>query len=394
MFFKRDIASIIERYKKFPVIAILGPRQSGKTTLVREIFKNYIYVNLENPEIREYAKSDPNRFLRKYENLHGLIIDEFQYVPELLSYIQIQADEKRRPGYFVITGSQNFLMNQAITQSLAGRVGILTLLPLSLHELKSNNLISEIDQAIFNGSYPRLYHEEILPIDMYPSYIQTYIERDVRQIEHIGDILIFQKFMRLCAARIGQELNISEISTQAGVDQRTIKNWISILESSYILFLLKPYHNNFNKRLVKSPKLYFYDTGLACSLLDIKTLESLSLSSYRGPLFECLMVSDFYKQFYNQALSPALYFWRDANGRIEVDCLIDTGDKVIAIELKSGETIQPIYFKGLLEWNKISASKSEDNFVIYGGKLDQERNSGRIFSWLDSTDFVKNLYRK
>ena len=393
MFFYRDISDVLVRYKKFPVIAILGPKQSGKTTLAKHYFNNYQFVSLENPESRDYAKNDPNKFLQQYENPHGLIIDEFQYVPELLSYIQVIVDEKKRPGYFVLTGSQNFLMNQSITQSLAGRVGILTLLPLSLNELKNNKLIRDIDQVILDGSYPRLYEEKMLALDFYPSYIHTYIERDVRQVENIGDILVFQKFMKLCAARIGQELNIADIATNVGLDQRIINNWISILESSYIIFLLKPYFNNFNKRLVKRPKLYFYDTGLACSLLDIKNVDSLSLSSYRGSLFECLITLDFYKQFYNLAFNPSLYFWRDQNNRVEVDCLIDRGDKIIAVELKSGETIQTNYFKALLDWNEISSTSADNNNVIYAGKMNQERSSGRILSWLDATDFVAKIYK-
>lgn len=257
LFFKRDILKVLSRYSKFPVIGIIGPRQSGKTTLAKYYFKNHRYVNLEQLEDRSFAAKDPNRFLREYENEHGIIIDEFQYVPELLSYIQVVVDEKKRPGYFVLTGSQNFLMNQSITQSLAGRIGILTLLPLSLHELKINKLIYTIDDVLFNGSYPRLYEERIKAIDFYPSYIHSYIERDVRQIAHIGDILIFQKFMQLCAARTGQLLNIADISTNLGVGQRQVKQWLSILESSYIIFLLKPYFQNFNKRLTKTPKLYF-----------------------------------------------------------------------------------------------------------------------------------------
>lgn len=394
MLFKRDIIKALERYKKFPIIAILGPRQSGKTTISRMYFESYKYINLEDPQNREFAKNDPNKFLKDLENSFGVIIDEFQYVPELLSYIQIIADEKKRPGYFVLTGSQNFLMNQAITQSLAGRVGILTLLPLSLNELEKNNLIEDIDKTILNGSYARLYSEHIKTIDLYPSYIHTYIERDVRQLTNYGDILIFQKFMKLCAARVGQLLNISDLASNLGVDQRTVNKWLSVLEASYIIFLLKPHFNNFNKRLTKTPKLYFYDTGLACSLLDIKSVENLSLSSYRGSLFESLIISDFQKQYFNLGIQPSLYFWRDQNGRIEVDCLIDLGDKLISIEIKSSETISNNFFSSLKQWNEISDSQSEQNYIIYGGKIEQNRSLGKIINWKNSSNLIYDLYKK
>lgn len=395
MFLKRDLSKVFARYSKFPVVAILGPRQSGKTTLSKHHFKKHAYVNLENPEIRLFAKEDPNRFLREYENKYGIIIDEFQHVPELLSYIQVTVDEKKRPGYFILTGSQNFLMNQSITQSLAGRVGILTLLPFSLHELVTNKLIKDIDTTLLFGSYPRLYEEKIEAMDFYPSYTHTYLERDVRQIANVGDILIFQKLMRLCAARIGQQLNIADLATNLGIDQRKVKQWISVLEASYILFLLKPHFQNFNKRLTKAPKLYFYDTGLACSLLDIKTIGALALSSYRGSLFESLIISDFQKQYYNDGISnPSTYFWRDQNGRIEVDCIIDRGDALFPVEIKSGETILPSFFASLSEWTKLARSQPERTTIIYGGNKNQTRSNGKVLGWQHATQFITNLYKK
>lgn len=392
--FKRYLSKTFARYSKFPVLAVLGPRQSGKTTLTRNHFKKHAYVNLENPELREFAQNDPQRFLREYDNAHGMIIDEFQYVPQLLSYIQTTVDERKRPGYFVLTGSQNFLMNQSITQSLAGRVGILTLLPLSLHELKTNRLMHDIDSTLFNGSYPRLYEEQIAAVDFYPSYIHTYLERDVRQLAHVGDILIFQKLMRLCAARVGQQLNIADLATQLGVDQRKVKQWLSVLETSYIIFLLKPHFRNFNKRLTKTPKLYFYDTGLACSLLDIKTFKTLALSSYRGSLFESLIISDFQKQYYNHGISnPSTYFWRDKNGRTEVDCLVDRGDALFPVEIKSGETVSPSFFQALSEWNKLAEGSPENGTVIYGGNKNQRRSQARLLGWQNSTNFIADLYK-
>lgn len=394
MFFKRDLSKVFSRYVKFPVITILGPRQAGKTTLAKHFFKKHTYVNLENPEMRAFAMEDPNRFLREYENKHGMIIDEFQYVPHLLSYIQTIVDEKKRPGYFILTGSQNFLVNQSITQSLAGRVGILTLLSLSLHELKRNKLIHDIDTTLLLGGYPRLYEEKIEAIDLYPSYIHTYLERDVRQIANVGDIHIFQKLMRLCAARVSQQLNIADLATNLGVEQRKVKHWLSVLEASYIIFLLKPHFQNFNKRLTKTPKLYFYDTGLACSLLDIKTVETLSLSTYRGNLFESLIISDFQKQYYNNGISnPSTYFWRDQNGRIEVDCVIDRGDTLFPVEIKSGETINSSYFTSLNEWNKISSTNPEHGTLIYAGNKNQTRSTGKVLSWQNASQFITQLYK-
>ena len=392
MYFKRDIAKTFARYAKFPVIALLGPRQSGKTTLAKHYFKNHTYLNLENPELRAFAVEDPNRFLKEYENKHGLIIDEFQYAPQLLSYIQVMVDEKKRLGYFILTGSQNFLMNESITQSLAGRVGILTLLPLSLHELKTNKLIDTIDATLISGSYPRLYEEKIASKDFYPSYIHTYLERDVRLIANVGDLMIFQKFMRLCAARNGQLLNLADLATNLGIDQKKVKQWLTVLETSYIIFLLKPHFKNFNKRLTKTPKLYFYDTGLACSLLDIKDTDIVALSPYRGALYESLIISDFQKQYFNEGMgNPSTYFWRDQNGRIEVDCLIDRGDVLLPVEIKSGETISPSYFTALSEWNKITNTNPEYNTVIYAGNQKQTRPYGKVIGWEQSTLFIKSL---
>ncbi len=395
MLFKRDSVKKLKRLRKFPVIAILGPRQSGKTTLAKNYFKKYAYFSFENPMTREFATADPERFLREHENKYGIILDEFQNAPEILSYIQLEVDEKKRPGYFVLTGSQNYLMNEKISQSLAGRVGILTLLPLSLHELKENKLWdSNIDTLMIKGFYPRIYSEKLEPYDVYPNYIQTYIERDVRQLSNIGDLHAFQKFMALCAGRIGQQLNLTDIATNCSISVPTANKWLSILEAGYIVYILQPYHKNYNKRLTKSPKLYFYDTGLACSLLGITSPSIISVSPFRGHIFENLIIGDLCKQYFNQGKRPPLYFWREQNGRIEIDCIIDQATKLNAIEIKSSETTTSAFLDALAEWNELSKTNPEDNYLIYAGKYNQKRSRGNVMSWQSIGTLITTLEEK
>ncbi len=392
-FFTRDLEKTFERYSKFPVIALLGPRQSGKTTLAKHAFKNYAYLNLDDLELLSLIKSDPKGILRKYENEQGLIIDEFQNFPELLSYIKVIVDEKNRPGYFVLTGSQNFLMNEAITQSLAGRVGILTLLPFSLHELAESKLLDNDhpEEIIFKGSYPRIYSSDFEPRELYPSYIQTYIERDVRQLINVTNLSTFQKFLKLCAARVGQLLNYTDLATNCGISVQTVHSWLTVLEANYIIFLLRPHWNNFNKRITKTPKIYFYDTGLACSLLEIDSAKSLSLNSLYGNLFEGFIISDFYKQFYNQGLQAPCYFWRDKNGDIEVDCLIAKGDHFVPIEIKSGEMYNSNYFNALKKWNLIAEHPQENSYVVYGGDKLFSGEQGNLIPWSKAGQLIKKI---
>jgi len=386
----RDIRDAVLRFIKFPVVGLFGPRQSGKTTLVKAIFPNYTYLNFENPETLEFVTEDPKAFLQKYENEHGIILDEFQHFPQLLSYIQLEVDEKKRPGYFVLTGSQNFLMNQAVTQSLAGRIGILTLLPLSIHECAENKLLFvDSTDMIIRGSYPRIYADNFTPDELYPSYIQTYIERDVRLLTNVENLSTFKKFMKLCAGRAGQLLNISDIATNCGITQKTANNWLSILEASYIIFLLQPYHVNFNKRITKTPKLYFYDTGVACSLLGIKQSSELELSPFRGHLFENFIIADLFKQHFNKGTTAPLYFWRDQNGLVEIDCLIDKGGKLTPIEIKSGKTIVTDFFTSLDKWNEIAQTNPQDGYIIYGGDDVQKRNKGTIIGWQQAGNIIK-----
>ena len=360
---------IINLAAQFKAVAVVGPRQSGKTTLVRMLFKDKEYVNFENPDVRLYALEDPRGFLSNYPD--GAVFDEAQRVPEIFSYLQQILDESSSNGMFIITGSNNFLLQENISQSLAGRVGYLNLLPLTLNEI--NNKESSISQMLFKGCYPSLYNTAIDASQWYANYIRTYIERDVRLIKNITNLVSFERFLRLCAGRIGQLLNMNSMAVELGVDTKTISAWISVLETSFVLFRLQPYHKNFNKRIVKMPKLYFYDTGLASALLGIQNSDQIDLHPFRGSLFENMVVVDFLKTRFNKAKTNNLYFWRDNAGN-EVDLLIDNGPTIIPIEIKSGQTVTNDYFKGILYWNKLT--QNEGGFVVYGGKITQKRSSG------------------
>ena len=388
----RILAPIIQaRAQNTPVVAILGPRQSGKTTLSRSIFPNHLYVTLEKPNIKEFALADPEGFLNFYKNDHGLILDEIQNAPDLFSYIQGIVDENPIPGYFVLTGSQNFLLSEMISQTLAGRIALFTLLPLTQDELQASNYLApNAITAIFKGSYPRIYDENVAPNEWLSDYIQTYVERDVRLMKNVGDLGIFQQFLKLCAGRIGQLVNLESLSNDCGISVPTVKSWLSILEASYIIFQLKPHHANFSKRLIKSPKIYFYDTGLACALLDIDSPEQLSNHYLRGGLFECYVISEIMKVYYNVGRRPHCYFWRDKTGN-EVDCILEKGIALTPIEIKAGQTINSDFFKSLLYWNNLSNTLAKDNIVIYGGAESQDRSNGHVFGWNNFTSSIKGL---
>lgn len=359
---------IIALARQFKAVAVVGPRQSGKTTLVRLLFKDKAYVNFENPDIRLYAIEDPRGFLSNYPN--GAIFDEAQRVPEIFSYLQQILDESDTKGLFIITGSNNFLLQENISQSLAGRVGYLNLLPLTLNEI--NDKACSISHTIFKGCYPSLYNDAIDITLWYSNYIRTYIERDVRLIKNITNLLAFEKFLRLCAGRIGQLLNLNSLAVEIGVDIKTIGAWISVLETSFVVFRLQPYHKNFNKRIVKMPKLYFYDTGLASALLGIQNSNQIDMHPFRGALFENMIIVDFLKSRFNKAKTNNLYFWRDNLGK-EIDLLIDTGVAIVPIEIKSGQTVTNDFFKGVLYWNKLT--QKEGGYVIYGGDMVQKRSN-------------------
>lgn len=366
--------------KKFPVVSVTGPRQSGKTTLIKSVFPDLRYESLEDPDTRLLALNDPRKFL---ESEKKMIIDEIQRVPELFSYIQTITDNTNIPGQYIISGSQSFLLNQHISQSLSGRVAILNLMPLCFSELRDYGTpVMDYEKLIYNGFYPRLYDKGINPGDFYPNYIQTYIERDVRLLQNIQDLSLFVRFLKLCAGRTGQLLNMNSLANDCGISPNTAKSWISVLEASYVIFLLQPHHKNYKKRIVKMPKLYFIDTGLASSLLEIHSEKQLSTHFLRGALFENLILSELIKKRYNGGLKNNCYFWRDNKG-VEIDCIIETGDKLTPVEIKSANTFNQDFYKNLNYWNKLSDNQAENSFVVYGGEKSVNTKDGRLLSWSD-----------
>ncbi len=377
---KRDLLTKAdELLQKFPVIAITGPRQSGKTTLSKLLRPDYKYVNLELLDNRAFAEEDPRGFLKAYQS--GVILDEVQYVPSLFPYIKDLTDTKNASGEYILTGSQHFLLLEKITQSLAGRVALLQLLPLSLQELQeADQAPKEPEDFIWNGGYPRLYNENINPLDFYPSYIQTYVERDVRQIIKVNNLRLFRQFLVACAGRVGQLVNFSELGNILGIDHKTVKSWISILEASYIVFLLPPFYRNFEKRIVKSPKLYFYDTGLACSLLNITSSDQVNAHFAKGGLFENMIIQELLKTGYNQGQRPGFYFWRDRNQQ-EIDLLFERNGKITAIEIKAGKTINNRFFKNLYAFQNMAGKDQTRLFCVYGGEQEQHRSEVIVLPW-------------
>lgn len=385
---ERDLGQRIRSMSKvFPIVSITGPRQSGKTTLVRALFPEYHYVNLENLNDRAAADEDPIRFLGAHSR-SGLIIDEAQKVPALFSYLQGIVDESGAMGKIILTGSQNFLLLGKITQSLAGRVAVCNLLPLGIPELERAKLLKPgLDEMLFTGTYPVLYDRAISPVDYFPSYTQTYIERDVREIKNIGDLSTFQRFVRLCAGRTGQLVNFSTIGNELGINYKTVQSWVSILEASFIVFLLTPHHRNFNKRIVKQPKLYFYDTGLLCSLLDISSVAQLANHYLRGNIFESFVISEYIKMRLHGGVRPNAYFWRDNAGH-EIDLLLEEGQDLYAVEIKSGETINSDFFRGLKYFQEVSGINADRSFLVHGGSANQNRKYGRVLGWRNIREFL------
>jgi len=364
----------------FPIVSLTGPRQSGKTTLARATFPDYAYVNLENLDDRLAAEEDPLRFLRPHSGT-GIIVDEVQKVPSLFSYLQGIVDESGEMGKYILTGSQNFLLLEKITQSLAGRVAVCNLLPLGLSELIDADLLDgDLNRVMFTGGYPVLFDRQIPAPDYFPSYIQTYIERDVRGISNIGNLSTFQRFVKLCAGRVGQLLNLSNLGTELGINYKTVRSWISILEASYLVFLLQPYHNNFNKRIVKQPKLYFFDSGLLCALLDIQSPEQLDSHYLRGNIFESFIVAEHIKSRLHAGRRPNAFFWRNSTGH-EVDLILEADAQLFAVEIKSGETLNEDFFKGLRYFKRLSSAPDEHFYLVYGGNRNLSRKYGQVVGW-------------
>jgi len=383
MIIPRQIGTkILELSRVYPIISITGPRQSGKTTLAKALFSSYAYANLENPDTRLAIEEDPRRFLLGHSKA-GLIVDEAQKVPAVFSYLQQIVDESHEMGKFILTGSQHFLLLEKITQSLAGRVAVCHLFPFDQSELRAgNHLADQLDQALLQGAYPALYDRGILPSDYFPSYIETYVERDVRSILNIVHLNLFERFLKLCAGRVGQLLNASSLGNDLGVNYKTVQSWLSILEASFIVFSLSPHHVNYNKRVIKQPKLYFYDTGLLCSLLGIHTKEQLDSHYLRGSIFESYVIAEYMKNRRHQGLPSNAYFWRDNKGN-EIDLLLEEANCVKAIEIKAGETISDDFFKGLKYFKELSAQSDDCFYLIYGGKKAQDRKHGKVLGWTE-----------
>lgn len=377
--FNRSITEkLIELANKYPVITLLGPRQSGKSTLVKHVFQTMPYINLETPEAKLLAQTDPNGFFKQFPN--GAVIDEIQNVPELLSYIQVIVDSTNQNGMFILTGSHQLALHSAITQSLAGRTALLNLLPLSLSELKEAGFEYSLDRLIFTGGYPRIYANNLEPSQMLRDYYQTYVQRDVRNMINLKDLFLFEKFIKLCAGRIGQIFEASSLANEVGVSSHTINHWLSILEASFIIFRLQPYYENLGKRLIKSPKLYFTDTGLACYLLDIENPKHLAKSSFRGALFENLIISELMKHRNHQGKDHNLYFYRDHN-KNEVDAIFKLANSLIPIEIKSAATFTKQFLKGPTYFKKVVGDRMPIGFIVYAGEQSQSLNELELINY-------------
>ena len=368
--------TLLDLAKQFKAVAIVGPRQSGKTTLAKYTFPGKPYASLENPDLRRYALEDPRGFLSQFPQ--GAVLDEVQRAPELFSYLQQILDENKETGQYILTGSNNFLLQENISQSLAGRIAYLVLLPFALSELMGKQELN-LSGVLYNGLYPPVYDQPVTPEKWYPNYLRTYVERDVRQVKNITDLVTFEKFLRLCAGRTGQLLNMSSLAIETGVDSKTIAAWISVLESSFILYRLTPHHRNFNKRVVKMPKLYFYDTGLVCSLLGINDPDKMHLHPQAGSIFENYVITEMMKTRLNKAKDHGLFFWRDSKGH-EIDVVIERSSGIYPVEIKYGKTVIKEFFRNIKYFLDISGQ--EKAAVIYGGDTYQKRSTGiEILPW-------------
>jgi len=364
--------------QKYPAINITGPRQSGKTTLVKELLKDHRYYSLENPDIRLFAEEDPRGFLNSAGE--RFILDEVQNTPALFSYLQQEIDNGKPNGSIILLGSQSFLINERISQSLAGRVANLKLLPFSNKELQTANILPDkLNRLLVSGGYPRLYKELMSPIEFYPHYIETYLQRDVRLIKNIGDLNSFNRFMKLCAGRVGNILNLSALANDANVSVNTVKSWLSILEASYIIFLIQPYSLNVNRRLVKMPKLYFYDTGLACALLNIENEQQIDSFYMKGNLFENMIFSELLKNRYHNGRPAHFYFMQDSKGN-EVDCVIEKAEGTVFVEIKMSDTMSPAHLKNIRYFRKDMPTQLTD-YLIYNGNEEVTHHGIQHCNW-------------
>jgi predicted AAA+ superfamily ATPase len=394
--YQRTLQPTLEKVaRQYPVITVTGPRQSGKTTLVRATFAGHDYASLEDPDVREFALEDPRGFLAQFRG--PVILDEAQRAPDLFSYIQTLVDQEDVPGRFILSGSQNFLLLESISQSLAGRSAVLHLLPLSLSELEGRRPLPleaighrlpkrtadsgrDVMEALFAGFYPRIHDKGLEPGRWLGSYYQTYVERDVREVVNVGDIESFGRFVRLCAGRNGQLLNLTSLANDCGVTHTTAKRWLSILEVSFLVTLLRPHFRNFGKRLIKSPKLYFLDTGLLCYLLRIRSADDLRTHAARGPIFESYVLSELLKNAYHHGREPDLYFWRDSTGH-EIDLVLERGGELVAIEVKSAQTIAEDFFDNLAFWRDLVGEPAAPAALVYGGTASHRRRRIAVYGW-------------
>ena len=387
MIARQATTTLLKLAQGYPILAITGPRQSGKTTLAKSTFPALPYSSLEDPDTRAFADEDPRGFLSRYP--HGAVLDEAQRCPALFSYLQTRVDADGYMGQFVLTGSQQFGLLSNITQSLAGRVGLVQLLPFSLQELSAGNLApASLDDLLWRGLYPPIHDRQLAPEQWFGNYVMSYLERDVRQIVAVQNLSLFQRFLKLCAARCGQLLNMSSLAADCGVSHKTAAAWLSVLEAGYIVFLLQPHHRNFGKRLVKTPKLYFHDVGLAAHLMGIRDAAHLSIHSARGALFETFVIGELLKRRFNQGLASNLYFWRSNTGD-EVDVLIEEGEKLMPVEIKSGQTFGADFLTGLNKWSGQAGEAALPAQLVYGGDESMVRGGVSVHSWKD----MKGSYR-
>ena len=386
-YYPRVMEKALEKLaKSYPILVISGPRQSGKSTLVKNMFPRYGYVNLEGPDERMMAQEDPRGFLERFKD--NVIIDEIQYVPLLFSYIQSLVDEKKRKIQFILTGSSQLDLLEGVSQSLAGRACILQLFPLCLEEIRHKEKPASLEEILFSGGYPGIHFDRIPVVDWYQDYCHNYLERDVRRITVIRNLGTFQLFLKMCAARCGQIINYSGFANDCGISPNTVKEWMNILEASFIIFKLNPYYKSYKKRLTKASKLYFYDTGLVCSLLGITSSESLRVHSIRGGLFESWVISEFQKKYANIHRRAPLYYWRNNQG-MEMDIIMEKLEQFIVLEIKSGKTLNKSFFKNLDVFDRIAKGDIHSKYIVYGGDQSQKRNDIQVVSWkkLDMVPF-------